>query len=136
MTLMSKPSESTRRILFVDDDDDTCEMMRLLLQHSGYRVTTAETIVDALGLAKAERFDLYLLDNWLPDGLGLELCQQLRALYPASPIVFYSGIAQESEIQKARAAGADDYLVKPCDFELLQNTIAEFLQKNLQLPIS
>jgi DNA-binding response OmpR family regulator len=134
---MSKPSESAKRILFVDDDRDTCEMMRLLLRHSGYRVTTAETVADALGLAEAERFDLYILDNWLPDGPGLELCQQLRALYPASPIVFYSGVAQEPEIQKARAAGADGYLVKPCDFDLLQNTIVELLQKKvIHAPIS
>jgi DNA-binding response OmpR family regulator len=127
---MSKPAESLKRILFVDDDRDTREMIHLLLQHAGYRVSTAETIADALGLARAERFDLYILDNWLPDGLGLELCQQLRALYPASAIVFYSGVAQEPEIQKARAAGADDYLVKPCDFDLLQNKILGLLQKN------
>jgi DNA-binding response OmpR family regulator len=134
---MSKPSESAKRILFVDDDQDTCEMMQLLLHHAGYRVSTAETIADALGLAEAERFDLYMLDNWLPDGAGLELCRQLRALYPASAIVFYSGVAQEPEIQKARAAGADGYLVKPCDFDLLQNTLAGLLQKkNIPAAIS
>lgn len=70
-----------------------------------------------------------ILDNWLPDGPGLELCQQLRAWYPASPIVFYSGVAQEPEIQKARAAGADGYLVKPCEIELLQTTLLGLLQK-------
>jgi DNA-binding response OmpR family regulator len=123
---MNTPSESGNRVIFVDDDRDTCEMMHILLQHAGYRAAIAETIADAL--AKAERFDLYILDNWLPDGLGLELCQQLRALYPASPIVFYSGVAQESEIQKARVAGADGYLINPCDFELVQTTLLRLLQ--------
>jgi DNA-binding response OmpR family regulator len=125
---MNTPSESGNRVIFVDDDRDTCEMMHILLQHAGNRVAIVETIADALALAKAERFDLYILDNWLPDGLGLELCKQLRALYPASPIVFYSGVAQESEIQKARVAGADGYLINPCDFELVQTTLLRLLQ--------
>ena len=126
---MNKPSESAKRILFVDDDADTCDMIRFVLESSGYRVTTAETITDALRLAQTERFDLYLLDSWMPDGTGVELCQQLRALSPASPILFYSGVAVESEIERAKAAGADQYLIKPCDIEQLQNVIVELIKK-------
>src|SRR5438046_10357971 len=92
-TPMNTPSESANRVLFVDDDRDTCEMMNLMLRDVGYRVTAAASIAEALGLARAERFDLYLLDNWLPEGLGLELCQQLRVMHPSSPIIFCSAPA-------------------------------------------
>jgi DNA-binding response OmpR family regulator len=107
-------------------------MIRILLEQSGYRVATAGTIADALGLAEADGFDFYLLDNWITDGEGIELCRQLRALYPACLVLFYSGVAHESEIEKANAAGADGYLVKPCEFELLQSTIAGLLKKKEQ----
>jgi DNA-binding response OmpR family regulator len=126
---MSRPPESAKRILFVDDDEDTCEMMRILLEQTGYAIRTAGTIADALNLARTERFDLYILDNWIPYGTGIELCKQLRVLYPKSPILFYSGVGQESEIQTAMAAGANGYLVKPCEVELLQSTIVRLLKK-------
>src|SRR5215216_1885781 len=109
-SLMSKSPESARRILFIDDDADTCELMHIVLEPSGHEVMTAETIADALSLAEAERFDLYIIDGWLPDGSGIELCRRLRALCPTSPILFYSGVAQESEIRRAERAGADGYL--------------------------
>jgi two-component system, OmpR family, alkaline phosphatase synthesis response regulator PhoP len=126
---MTRPSESAKRILCVDDNEDTCEIIRFLLEPSGYQVITAGAIADALRLAVAERFDLYILDSWLPDGKGIELCQQLRALYPASSILFYSGVAQESEIEQAKAAGADMYLVKPTDIDQMENKILELCKK-------
>jgi OmpR-family two-component system manganese-sensing response regulator len=130
---MSKPPESAKRILFVDDDEDTCELMRILLEQSGYAITIAGSFADALWLARTERFDLYILDNWLPYGTGIELCQQLRALHSSTPILFHSGVGVEANIREAMGAGANGYLVKPCDFDLLQNTIVRLLRKeNLQ----
>jgi len=124
---MSTPSGSAKRILIVDDDADTCEVIRFVLERSGYQLTAAGTIADALRLAEAEMFDLYLLDSWLPDGMGIDLCKRFRALYPASPILFCSGAARESDIQTAKAAGAAGYLIKPCDLDLLENMLAGLL---------
>jgi DNA-binding response OmpR family regulator len=126
---MSNPSDSAKRILIVDDDADTCEMIRYVLEQSGYEVTTAGTIADALSLAETQRFDLYLLDNWLPDGTGIDLCQHFGALHPASPILFCSGAAQASDIQAGKSAGAAEYLVKPCDPNELRNMIVGLLRK-------
>ena len=101
------------RVLYADDNEDACLMLSTLLGFSNIETTAANTIDDALKLARAEQFDLYLLDTRFPEGSGLELCRRLREFNPQTPIVFYSGDAYESDKAKGFAAGADAYLVKP-----------------------
>src|SRR5262245_18217594 len=104
-----------RRILCVEDDEDTCQLMICLLGLSHYEVRTAKTMTEGLKLAGAEEFDLYLLDNLLPDGTGLELCLRLRSLDSRTPILFHSGAVYEEDRKQALAAGAQIYLRKPSD---------------------
>jgi CheY-like chemotaxis protein len=68
---------SRRRILCVDDHDDTRSMLTLLLGRQGYEAVSAASAGEALDLARSQRFDLYVLDAWLPDGSGLEMCAGL-----------------------------------------------------------
>lgn len=89
----------------VEDHDDTCDMLKTLL--SDYKVTTVGTCAEALEKAKTEQIDLYLLDNWLPDGTGIELCKQIRKIHPTTPVVFNSAAALESDREEARKAGAN-----------------------------
>jgi two-component system, OmpR family, alkaline phosphatase synthesis response regulator PhoP len=107
------------RILCTEDDGDTREALRLLLEMDGFHVTCAETSADALRIAVAETFDLYLLDNWLPDAVGGVLCQKLREFDSLTPILFYSGAATEADKARAIAAGAQGYIVKPAELEEL-----------------
>ncbi len=100
-------------ILCVDDHADTSEMLKLLLVHEDYEVVTAKTMQEALRLAAAKDFDLYVLDKRLPDGNGLELCSTLKALNPDIPCIFYTGDAYELHRQQAMAAGARSYVAKP-----------------------
>src|SRR6187431_363109 len=74
------------RILHVDDHQDTRLMMAALLSDCGYGVLTAGSVAEALDLAKEIQFDLYILDVRLPDGTGVELCEQLRRMRPHIPI--------------------------------------------------
>lgn len=117
----------SRRILCVDDDEDTCAMLCGLLGLIDCRVETAATAADALGLLARERFDLYLLDNWLPGGSGVELCREIRRTDPSTPVVFYSGAGLDSEREEALAAGAQVYLVKPGDAAALVETVRRLL---------
>ena len=71
------------RVLYVDDDRDSVEMLKVMLGMSRIELDSASTVGEALTLAGSERFDLYLLDNALPDGSGLSLCRTLRAVDPA-----------------------------------------------------
>ena len=66
------------RILCVEDDADSREVMTVLLGLWGYGVVTANSSADGLELAKQGGFGLIILDNWYESGNGLELCQQIR----------------------------------------------------------
>jgi two-component system response regulator VicR len=120
--------ERTRaRILHVDDHQDTRLMMAALLQDCGYGVLTAGSVAEGLELAKEIDFDLYILDVRLPDGTGVELCQQLRQLHPATPILYYSAYGNEADHQSALAACGDAYLKKPVCIADIEKSIARLL---------
>ena len=118
----------TRRVLCVEDDEETCEMLCGLLGLINCETVTAATVAEALKRIAAERFNLYLLDNWLPGGSGVELCMRIRETDSSTPIVFYSGAALDSEREEALAAGAQAYLIKPLDVAALVETIKNLLK--------
>jgi DNA-binding response OmpR family regulator len=118
---------STKRILVIDDDEDTCEMMQVLLKTLGYEAASVQTAAEALCLAAGERFDLYLTETLLPDLSGVELCQQLKDLTPAIPIIFVSAVAQDSYRLKGIRAGAAVYLVKPIEVEDLEKALTSLI---------
>ncbi len=116
------------RVLYADDNEDACLMLSTLLGLSNIETKSANTIDEALKLAQAEQFDLYLLDTRFPEGSGLELCRQLRKFNSRTPIVFYSGDAYEADKAKGLAAGADAYLVKP-NTDTVTPTIFQLLKQ-------
>lgn len=124
-----KISESAypRCILYVEDNEDARDMLTCLLNNAGYAVTTATSIADGLSLHKRKHFDLCILDSRFADGSGVELCHQLRAFDPVTPIIFYSGACSSSDIAAALAAGAQHYLTKPMGIYTINQTIARLL---------
>lgn len=113
------PSQPLIRVLYVEHDDDSREMLRLLLALSRIDVTAVATAESALSLIQADRFDLYLLDSWLPDTNGFELCRQMREIHPKTPVLFFSGEAFEEDKRRGIEAGATAYVCKPDLSELL-----------------
>ena len=120
-------SAQRRRILCTEDDADTREVLRLLLEVQGFEVICAENAQHAIGLARSSSFDLYLLDHWMPDIAGDVLCTKLREFDPLTPILFYSGAAYESDKARAMAAGAQGYVVKPADPDELVSEILRLI---------
>ncbi len=119
-------NESVRkRILCVEDDRDTCEVLRFVM--TDYEFIAVHSVGEAHPLIEEREFDLYVLDNWLPDGSGIELCEHIRKSGTRAPILFTSAIGQRQDIDLAIAAGADRYLVKPYEPEKLVQTIKELL---------
>lgn len=116
------------RILYVDDHDDSAEMLKLVLSDSDYEVQSARTVDEALELASRYEFDLYVVDKRLPDGSGLELVKKLDKLTPHVPSIVYTGDAYEIHREQAMAAGADAYVCKP-DIETLIKTVHAFLSE-------
>jgi two-component system, OmpR family, response regulator len=111
------------RILCTDDDTDTREMLTILLESFGYEVVCPADSILALELMRGLHFDLCLLDNWMPGLSGLELTQKIREFNKTVPILFYSGVAQETDRQQALDAGAQGYLFKPVEIDELIQTI-------------
>jgi DNA-binding response OmpR family regulator len=100
-------------ILYVEDDDDSCQMMTFLLNASGIDVTCKRGMADVLRFPAKDRFDLFLLDVRLNDGDGNNLCIKLRNEFPNIPVVFYTGYGAERERKQGILSGAAAYLVKP-----------------------
>jgi len=121
---MEKPKG---RILCVDDDKDTRDMMTALLQFEGYEVVQARNVAEGLALAVSENFDLILLDWVFADGTGIELCKMIRRTSAAASILFYSGMALKDDIEDAMSAGAQGFLVKPVDFEVLLQNVSRLV---------
>jgi DNA-binding response OmpR family regulator len=120
-----KNDSSPRRILCVEDDRDTCEVLRFVM--TDYEFTAVHTVEEANRLIESVQFDLFVLDNWLPDGSGVELCRNIRASGNSSPIIFTSAISRRQDIDHAVEAGADRYLVKPYEPESLISSVKELL---------
>jgi DNA-binding response OmpR family regulator len=126
---------SKLRILCTEDDADTRELLRLLLEMEGFEVTCAENSAQALSLATTDKFDLYLLDNWLPEMSGGLLCQKLREFDPTTPVLFYSGAATPADEARAMASGAQSYIIKPADPRVLTSEIKRLLLLNKQTQV-
>lgn len=104
---------NTPRVLYIEDHEDTRELVTLVLEQKNYEVVTGATIETGVALATSQQFDLYLLDSWLPDGSGLDLCRQIRMFDKVTPILFYSAAAYEIDRDHALRCGAQAYLIKP-----------------------
>jgi DNA-binding response OmpR family regulator len=107
------------QVLFTEDHADTRELVSFVLTRSNCKVTLADTNDKALLLARGNHFDLYMIDNWIPGGSGIDLCKKLREFDPHTPILFYSGAAYDRDKQEAFSSGAQGYLTKPVDHEEL-----------------
>jgi two-component system, OmpR family, response regulator len=123
-----QPSSPPRRVLYIEDHEDTRELVTLVLEQRRFEVVAGSTIASALELAGSQHFDLYLLDSWLPDGSGLDLCRQIREFDRDTPILFYSAAAYEIDRDKALNCGAQAYLTKPSQPSELCNLVATLIE--------
>lgn len=123
-------------ILVVDDSPTIRTTVEWLLSNSGYNVRIAHDGLSALNALREFDPDLVLLDIRLPHVDGYQLCKLIRRnpRYAMVPIVMLSGLSSRSHIQCALDAGADDYVVKPIQDEVLLNTIQQQLSRAAQNP--
>src|SRR5438045_7457928 len=126
---MTAEKDNTARahVLHVDDDPDIRLLISASLREFGYVVATAGTNAEALELAKQLKFDLCILDVRLPDGSGIELCQQIHILQPGVPALYYSAYASDEEQEAALSVCGDANLTKPVSAAKLEETIADLL---------
>ena len=119
-----------RKVLLVDDDVELVEVMTKFLEEDGrFDVKIATTGFDAGMLVKEYRPDMLVLDVMLPDINGKEVCQRVRADTTMEDvrILCISGMIEEDKIQDLRLAGADDFMHKPFDAEMLIDRMCKML---------
>lgn len=104
---------SRPRLLVVEDDPDDARTVFRVLRGSGwFEPVHARTGAEGLEAAGAGPFTAFLVDYRLPDMSGIEVCRRLRAMGVAAPVVLLSSVQSDEVVERARAAGANDFLVK------------------------
>jgi CheY-like chemotaxis protein len=116
-------------VLVVEDQAPFREFLQISISRLGCEVVTALTGKVAISRAKEYRPDLVLLDVMLPDMDGYEVCNELRDLPGTSltPIIFISAVSSDKHVQRAMAAGATDYLVKPLNTADIKELVNRYL---------
>ena len=115
------------RILLVDDHHDTCDALEKLLIRRGHLVAATHDVRSAMETAVRNRFDLLISDISLPDGTGMDLLMQLRAI-SAIPGIAISGFGNNGDVEKSLQAGFSEHLVKPIKLEKLEAAIEHAVQ--------
>lgn len=116
---MITPDQTRTSILYAENHEDSREAISALLTLGGYVVTTARTAAEALDLSGKGGFDLAIVDDWLADGTGAELCKELRKRSTQTQVLIYGSRGDEASIERAFNAGATGYLIKPFVDDLL-----------------
>jgi two-component system OmpR family response regulator len=107
------------RLLYAEDDPDTREMICFALEREGFEVVCPDNPSEFLKRARDERWDALMVDTWMPDMSGIELCKSIRQFDSSTPIIFYTAAAYERDQKQALECGAQAYIVKPVSFEVL-----------------
>jgi hypothetical protein len=110
------------RILLVEDHQDTRRTLSRLLTHFGHDVVTAENVCGAIQIMDSDSINVVLCDIGLPDGSGYEVASQARAKGRIKAIAL-TGFGTENDIRRSKEAGFDFHLVKPVNFQELQNVL-------------
>ena len=115
-------------VLIVDDSSHVTDPLRILFEETGRRVVVAGSVASAVRACEAERPDLMLLDVTLPDGDGLSVLTLLAGGHAVPPVtVALTGHDDALTVQRCRAAGCRDVLLKPVPVRDLLRRAAEWL---------
>jgi two-component system, OmpR family, KDP operon response regulator KdpE len=121
------------RVLVVDDELQILRGLRVVLRNAGYTVETAATKAEALDAVSVRPPDVLVLDLILPDGSGVEVCEEIRG-WSSLPILVLSAVGDEREKVRALDAGADDYITKPFGSEELTARLRALLRRSADTP--
>lgn len=125
-------------LLLVEDDLRVSELVKRGLEEHGYQVTLAYDGLMGKKLMIANHYDLIITDIVLPQLNGIELCREIRQVWPELPIIMLTALGTTEDKLDGFDAGANDYLVKPFDFRELHARIKVLLSRStgvLQAPI-
>lgn len=117
------------RVLIIEDDQETREVLEQHLASEAYTVDTADNGETGSYIARTNDYDLILLDNILPKKSGLEVCKEIRASGKKTPIILISVISEIQHKVALLESGVDDYITKPFSFAELHARMKALLRR-------
>jgi two-component system KDP operon response regulator KdpE len=121
-------TEAAAHVLVVDDEPQILRGLKVVLRSAGFQVAQAATKREALDAIAVRPPDVIILDLVLPDGNGVEVCEEVRR-WSTLPIIVLSAVGDEREKVRALDAGADDYVTKPFGTDELTARIRAVLRR-------
>lgn len=124
--------EGERRILIIDDEEPVCRLFAAALAEH-YSCATAASGQEALAHLAREPFALVISDVQMPGLSGIELLRKITEEFPDTAVIMVSGIARTQRVLDAIRLGAYDYLIKPCELDVLELTVERALERRALL---
>ncbi len=118
------------RILVLDDEPQVCTLLQTLLETHAYTVDTAHSLADALAATEVVNYDLFIIDQSLPDGSGLDFALQMHECSCAGVIILTGRRDQVDRIVALEVA-ADDFITKPFDSRELLARVRSVLRRTV-----
>lgn len=113
----------TVNILIVEDEGDICLILNLMLKKNDVEIEHVNTLAKAASFLKQQTPQIIIMDNQLPDGLGIDYIKKIKTDYPALKIIMITGNVADSDKEKALQNGADIFLAKPFTKEQIQTAL-------------
>ncbi|MFC4263162.1 response regulator [Ferruginibacter yonginensis] len=113
-----------QHILIVEDEGDICLILNLMLKNDDVEIEHVNSLAKTTTYLQDNKPDVVILDNQLPDGLGIDFIATIKAQYPAIKIIMITGNAADNVQQQALANGAHVFLAKPFTKEQILQALA------------
>ncbi len=126
-----KTKKKTATILVVDDEADLLNTIQTRLEWNKFKVFTASNGRQGLEAATAQKPDLILLDNNMPEMSGLEMLEVMRGTAELKdiPVIMVTAVCEPQKIEAASSLGVTEYITKPFDFSDLMQKITQILDR-------
>ncbi len=127
----STPPTEPFKILVIDDNEDLCRTVCILLRYGGHCALAAGDGASGLALARAQEPDIIICDVGLPDTDGYKLLAELREDPQTHhiPVIFLTGHGERQEMRRGMALGAAEYLTKPCTLDEINAAVAACVRR-------
>ncbi len=118
-----------KKILIVDDDNDTTDLLRIILETRDYEVFTANSGEQGINTLRSNAPDIMVIDLLMPDMDGMKVVQTVRK-FCNIPILVVSALSRPNIVEQALDSGADDFIVKPMSSSVLVASINKLVRRS------
>ena len=119
------------KLLIIDDDLPTCDLLKEFLSEKDYQVFIATTGEEGLSILRKEKPHIILLDIIMPGRSGIEVLKQIKAIDNKAKVIMLTAIEDEKVIKQVKKHGASDYVIKPFSPSYLEKEVIPKILKQL-----